>query len=233
MTNLAIDAQPDRSQHPATWDAMDGADSYNLEWRLADGEFELGNAVTVTDTSAVITAGYGEWMATLEACNDVGCGDPVASNFTVDRAPDPQQTPIRLVGNTGQNDDGPFTFSMDMAQAFTTGSNADGYRLTSVEVGFRDTLGSPVYTVEIYSNSASDEPGSSLGTLDAPSSLTAAMLNTFATSGIDLDADTTYWLVVDVSTTSIDTALSATNADGQGRGAGLEHCRHKQLSERK
>ena len=63
----------------ATWDAVDGATSYNLAWRPADGEFEADNATTVADTGATFTvSGYGEWEVRLQACNDDGCG-PEAS----------------------------------------------------------------------------------------------------------------------------------------------------------
>ena len=70
----------------ARWDEVEGATSYKLAWRQADGEFEAANATTVTDTSATITmSAYGEWEVRLQACNDAGCV-PGASELA-DEAP--------------------------------------------------------------------------------------------------------------------------------------------------
>ena len=59
----------------ATWDALDSADTYKLRWRLVDGEFEAGNAATVSETNATVTVPEpGEWEVQLQGCNDAGCG---------------------------------------------------------------------------------------------------------------------------------------------------------------
>ena len=58
------------------------------------------------------------------------------------------QTSVRLVSNTGQAPTGGAGFSQDYRQAFTTGDNADGYRLTYVELEMRSTALTPLdYTV--------------------------------------------------------------------------------------
>ena len=85
--NFVLSAGAGSLDISATWDALDGADTYKLRWRLAGGEFEAANAATATaaNTSATITApDYGEWEVRLQACNDTGCG-PEASG-TVDVA---------------------------------------------------------------------------------------------------------------------------------------------------
>ena len=52
---------------------MDGATSYSVRWRQSGGEFEAGNAATVTDASATITlSGYGSWQVRVQGCNDTG-----------------------------------------------------------------------------------------------------------------------------------------------------------------
>ena len=83
------------------------------------------------------------------------------------------------------------------AQAFTTGDNSDGYTVTSVgldlSLGADHTIN---FTVGIWTNSNSNLPGSSLGTLTQPASLISGV-NEFTTSGITLAANTTYWVVVD------------------------------------
>ena len=68
----------------AAWDALDGADTYKLRWRLANGEFEAGNAATVSETNATITVPEpGEWEVRLQGCSAAGCGTEAALQFTV------------------------------------------------------------------------------------------------------------------------------------------------------
>ena len=73
----------------------------------------------------------------------------------------PPSTAGGLVSNTGQpsGNRSVKVFSSDFAQAFTTGSFADGYRLTRVDVAERVGSVKPDYTVSIRSDS-SGNPGS-------------------------------------------------------------------------
>ena len=81
--NFSVSAEPGELSLWATWDAVEGATSYQLRWRQADGEFEADNATMVTDTGANITvSGYGRWEVRLQACNDGSCGLEVSQ--TVD-----------------------------------------------------------------------------------------------------------------------------------------------------
>ena len=97
--NLDLSSTPGSLDISATWDTLDGATSYKLRWRQADGEFEAGNEATVTETTATVTvAGYGGWVVQVEGCNDAGCGPAVAqsvgivpgspANFAVSATPD-------------------------------------------------------------------------------------------------------------------------------------------------
>ena len=102
------------------------------------------------------------------------------------------------VSNVGQTRSGSLGLDThEGAQAFTTGDNSDGYTVTSVgldlSLGADHTIN---FTVGIWTNSNSNLPGSSLGTLTQPASLTLGV-NEFTTSGITLAANTTYWVVVD------------------------------------
>ena len=82
--SFAVTATPGELDLWATWDSVEGADSYKLRWRQSGGEFAAGNAITVTDTQATITvSGYGEWEARLQACNDDGCGPEVSQTVDV------------------------------------------------------------------------------------------------------------------------------------------------------
>ena len=106
-----------------------------------------------------------------------------------------------LVSNLGQsNATASSFFDVDVAQAFTTGSNSAGYTLTSVELGIISSFNNATtLTVSIHSNS-SGAPGASLGTLSNPASLATGEVQAFThTRGIALAASTTYFVVIDGS----------------------------------
>ena len=88
--NFVLSAGAGSLDISATWDALDGATSYNLRWRQSGGEFEAANAITATaaNTSATITvSNYGEWEVRLQACNDVGCGPEAEQTVTLAAKP--------------------------------------------------------------------------------------------------------------------------------------------------
>ena len=104
-----------------------------------------------------------------------------------------------LVSNLGQSAATASSFvDVDVAQAFTTGSNSAGYTLTSVELGIISGFdNATTLTVSIHSNS-SGAPGASLGTLSNPASLATGEVQAFTrTRGIALAASTTYFVVID------------------------------------
>ena len=133
-----------------------------------------------------------------------------------------QQAVQTFVANTGQADGGTGGLENDYAQAFTTG--AAGYSLRSVEVEFSaiaSTFSSSYLTASIYTESGGS-PGNSLGTLTNPASFPASTLDqtlTFTSSaGIDLAANTEYFLVLDMNTTTVGTALRVTGSDNEDSG---------------
>ena len=80
-----------------TWDAVDDATSYKLQWRRSDAQsFDASNATTVTGNTASITvSGYGEWVVQAQACSDAGCG-PFASHESRRRISPGADWPDRL-----------------------------------------------------------------------------------------------------------------------------------------
>ena len=102
-----------------------------------------------------------------------------------------------LVSNVGKSDVGRGLLrSFDQAQAFTTGSNTAGYTVSSVEIDIhRSGTVRHSFTVAIWSNS-SGAPDASLGTLTLSGSLSDGV-NEWTTTGIDLAASTTYFVVID------------------------------------
>ena len=124
------------------------------------------------------------------------------------------QTSVKLVSNTGQNTDSTSPFSVDRAQPFTTGSNAAGYKLTSVKFPITGTLSVTNTQVRIESSGSNNKPGGSLGALTLTQSGTTV---TGTTTGIDLVPNTTYFVVL-ISNDTVRT-YQRTNSDNEDSGA--------------
>ena len=89
---LAASAQPGSQDVSLDWDDVVGAAHYWVRWRASGPDASLNEGIVVLPSEAVIAvSGYGEWMARVQACNDVGCGAPVVTKFTVE--PEPTATP--------------------------------------------------------------------------------------------------------------------------------------------
>ena len=106
------------------------------------------------------------------------------------------QTTITLVSNHGETFETSRGLHVDHAQAFTTGSDDAGYTLTGIDIriaGVRNATDVNTVTLRTASGGL---PGTSLGTLTAPSSFTANALSPYTTAGIDLAPNTTYFVVI-------------------------------------
>ena len=126
-----------------------------------------------------------------------------------------------LISNLGQTDGNVGSLvSFDQAQAFTTGDNVGGYALTSVEI---QTTGTPTLNtlrVSIRADSSGSPGTTSLGTLKNPASVASDGIAAFTASGagIDLEKETTYFVVVDV-TTGTSGNIQNTSSDAEDAGA--------------
>ena len=114
-------------------------------------------------------------------------------------------TPLTLVSNLAQTVDAFGNDGHDHAQAFTSGDNALGYTLTSADIFFREVdTSNQVFAnsvVTIRSDSGGS-PGTVLATLTDPSSgPTAYAASTFTVpgGGLDIDPNTQYWLIFDIT----------------------------------
>ncbi len=141
----------------------------------------------------------------------------------VPAAPALAQTSVEMVGNTGQANNDTIAFNNDIAQAFDTGSNSAGYKLTSVKVDIDGNTGVPTYTARIFlADDVTGHPtGDSLGTLTNPSSLTTDGAKTWTATGggIDLAPNEGYVFFLDVTATATSApSATATAADGEDTG---------------
>jgi len=115
------------------------------------------------------------------------------------------------------------------AQAFTTGPRPAGYAaghtLTSVNIGFNRISSADRFNlnrglvVTIRSDSGGD-PGASLGALTSPTfaNSNSAQTYTFTHSGIQLQPDTTYWLVVEWISKNGSDRISSTDSNNEDDG---------------
>ncbi len=109
-----------------------------------------------------------------------------------------------LVSNLGQASTGHQSLGRDAAQAFTTGGNAGGYTVDSVGVQFVQLSDAAVFGSKVTVTINRDSGGSPGAVVDALTNPAFVATNsernyTFAApaGGVWLEADTTYWLVVD------------------------------------
>ena len=188
----------------------------------------LASAVTYTDTVKVrysrpsvrpLRDTYGRTTATF--------ADQTVTNNTTNGT---TRSAGALVSNTnvGFQDAsfGSIPAGFARGQPFTTGSHANGYKLTGVELSLtRPSAGAaPSYSLSIHSDS-SGNPGASLGTLTNPASLpTSFELQWFAApgSGIGLSANTTYFVVVEnaAGSTALGTAVTLSVAEDPNAATG-------------
>ena len=89
---LSISARPGSLDVSLDWDDVAGAANYWVRWRVSGPDVSLNEGIVVLPSEAVISvSGDGEWVARVQGCNDMGCGAPVVSKFTVE--PEPTATP--------------------------------------------------------------------------------------------------------------------------------------------
>ena len=108
----------------------------------------------------------------------------------------------------------------ETAMPFTTGSNALGYRLTSIQLYLSRVSESPLVHISIREDNAGLPGETTLARLNMPTAITAdadiPQLITFTTSGeVTLQPDTLYWLHVNASTTVAPAGVRQTASDDE------------------
>ena len=184
---------------------------------------------TVNDSNATYEIRDGDGTALVDA--DSATGFQVALSegentvkVEVTRAamtiPPPSGT--ALVSNLMQTSGGIGSLnSYDQAQAFTTGDNFGGYALTSVEIQTTSSPNLNHLTVSIRSADSSGSPDASLGTLmnlAAVASDDGIATFTASGAGIDLERETTYFVMVDVSASNPSGNIQNTASDAEDPG---------------
>ena len=198
--------------------------SYSWEMNLGDGwqavgtEREFPWSPSVPETARFrVTVFYGDdESVTSDELAGALAGAGAAGNARSTRDVTSAATSVALIRNDGQENNVLTNLGDDRAQSFTTGSNIAGYKLTSVQIRFGTAGSVPDHSVTIMDDDGSGAPGTEVGTLSTHSSVTAG-LNSFA-GDVDLDADTTYYVVVDMEVGKSTIKLTATTHDGEDAG---------------
>jgi hypothetical protein len=130
------------------------------------------------------------------------------------------QGTMTYLSNVDQASAGSLAVGSDswLATLFTTGTNASGYTLDSIELGMANASGSPSdFTVTLYTRhvGALDIRGSDLGTLDGSLNPTTAGIYTYTPdSSLTLSANTQYLIVLTAGTTVANGAYDWSIANG-------------------
>ena len=126
------------------------------------------------------------------------------------------QSVVTFVSNAGQGRLDQYDTNFGRAQAFTTGSNASGYTLSSAEFVSGDSQGDDA-AVSLCTVNISNHPTSSCTALSPPQSFTSGTLVFTAPANTSLEADTTYTLLM-TSPGGQSLKLNGTNSDGEDSG---------------
>ena len=227
------------------WPPVDGAREYELHWAPVGQNFNQTDRADRLRTTSHRIEGLSPDTNYRVAVTAIGPGLGDGLGFTRTEATgrtnaasgagggDDTEDQV-LVSNLGEGNTRTIGMEYsDYAQAFTTGSNAAGYTLTSIELGIEwDNANEqpPTFTVHVY-DSRSGQPGSSLAALTAPQTIVYGF-NEFTHAGLDLAASTTYFVVVDVVSRTpalTEPVIRVTLSDGEDGAPGWS-IRHRIIS---
>ena len=192
----------------------------NAEYEIQDG---TGTALTDADAmEADFQVALSEGANTIKV--QVTAEDDATTEtyqVTVTRAT--AQTATTFVSNTGQSEDASALGinSFDQGQGFTTGADAAGYVLASVDIKLEssknsESTGSQIPTVTIVQGTPT---GTVVATLMNPASLaanTTADYTFTAPANTTLIASTTYYVVMEASIAGISTARTTLDVEDSG-----------------
>ena len=172
----------------------------------ADHEVQDGDGTALTDADTTQDEFQVSIARGLNAIQvEVTAEDTTTQTYTVTVT-----RPRILVSSTGQTSGGSAETGNHNgsqhrhAQKFTTGSNPAGYTLDEVRIhlGTNGNAAAPVITVN---SGSGNNPGAVLYTMTNPATITDSATNTFtAPSGATLEADTSYFVVMENSNTNDD-----------------------------
>ena len=226
--------------HTASWGEEVSKFTYlhDFLWRLwlMDGHGQRSGKGMVRRLAVLL----GSAALLLPMAEPVGQRSGIVARYLLAVAATAMATPVQaqtvttLVSNTGQTQTGLGSFgTFDAAQSFTAGNNDNGYKLTAVDISLDIILSGTCssvlaeysdYSVAIWGSTSDGLPDSSniLGTLTNPTLSGGDNVFTFNApgNGLDLDASTTYFVVIDVNTVLSACTINVTNASSNSEDPG-------------
>ena len=201
-----------------------------IQWIQVDGATETDISGATNETYTLATADAGKKIKVKVSFEDEDgaaegplTSDAYPASGTVTAA---FGTSSVLVSNVGQTYSPVGRLSLlDLAQSFTTGANATGYALTSIELRLNSISSTDTPTVKLFRVSAT---GTEVATFAGPAMLDAdtTKIYTFTPSStVTLLASTTYWVVAEGDTfwsATTSTSEDATSATGWSIADGYE-----------
>ena len=194
--------------------------TYMYQWIRANGT-EANIASANSSTYALVAADLGKTIKVKVSFTDDASNTETLTSAATATVTAATVTPVSsgLVSNVGQSESDSFGLAAnDLAQSFTTGTNATGYTLNSIELRLSAFVSTVTPTVTLHSGSAT---GTEVATLTGPAMLDAGTIKNYtftpSSTSTALLASTPYWVVAEgdaywVSTTS--TSEDATPATG-------------------
>ena len=189
--NFNVSSTPGELSVSATWDPVEGASSYRLRWRQPDGVFGDNQVIAAGTAASFTVSEYGEWVVRLEACNDAGCGHPVARRLTVeDVAPPP---PTLSVADARAEEGGVLRFAVRLSESTDAAVTVD-------------------YATSDGTATAGDDYTAASGTLTFAAGVLEQTIEVAALTDRAEEGDETF-------TVSLSNPSGATLADGEATGA--------------
>ena len=169
-----------------------------VNWQTAQTvTVTAGSDTDLTDDTVALSHSAASSDSAYQGITIAGLTVTVADN---DDPPPPPPPGVRaLVSNLYETPASTGTEFETVAQPFTTGSNPDGYVLTSVELRADDTTDDTRFQVQIVTLDGDGQPSAALYTLSNPASIEDGPLTFTAPASANLAADTSYAVQVLIS----------------------------------
>ena len=182
-----------------------------------------GHPSSQTASAAARPAGFARLAGSVRTLAAAACLSLVGA-LLLPATVQAQDSDEVLLSNTGQDwEDGDGTnvsSAIVWAQGFTTGSNADGYHLSSIELNVERLPNTTAdVTIALWSATSDSRPDASVATLTHSTGTWATGLNTFdAPADTELDTGTTYFVHMSYSGSGTGLNLSVTNSTSADAG---------------
>ena len=180
-------------------DGLPSASTFTYQWLRKAGATSTSISGANSITYTLQTADFGNKVAVRVSFIDRG-GNPemrTSGDYPTSGTVQANNTLVSNVGQTLSNVTSLATYHV--AQSFTTGANAAGYTLSSIELRFRTAfgVGTSTPTVKLFSVSAT---GTEVATFAGPAMFDTNGTKNYAftpTSTVTLLTSTTYWVVAE------------------------------------